>query len=336
MRLDWFLMSALTLASDNPQELGDVEWGRDLDAAFEVSKGSGKPVFVQFQEIPGCATCRNYGDGPLSHPLIVEAIETEFVPVAVYNNKEGEDARILKRFSEPSWNNPVMRILNADGRDVLPRRDGIYSTAAVSERLVDALEAAERDVPEYLELVELEERADRLPTAVFAMHCFWQGEARLGSVDGVASTRCGFYDGREVVEVRFDPRATSLEKLIERARELQCASAVYVPKDLQKDATGVADVQILDGAVRPAPESDQRYQQRRSLLRYLPMSDLQSVRINAALGAREPSASYLSPLQQSLFKKLKGLQAEDAGKLSTLREFPGLDALKETAESLGL
>ncbi len=37
----------------NPVEVGDVNWGRDFDAALEMSAASGKPVLVLFQEVPG-------------------------------------------------------------------------------------------------------------------------------------------------------------------------------------------------------------------------------------------------------------------------------------------
>ena len=37
----------------NPIEVGDVRWGRDLDAALENSAKTGKPVLVLFQEVPG-------------------------------------------------------------------------------------------------------------------------------------------------------------------------------------------------------------------------------------------------------------------------------------------
>lgn len=38
---------------DNPVELGAIDWIRDLDKAKEVSNETGKPLFVQFQEVPG-------------------------------------------------------------------------------------------------------------------------------------------------------------------------------------------------------------------------------------------------------------------------------------------
>ena len=34
-------------------ELGQVDWNRDLDAAQKLSAETGKPLFVQFQEVPG-------------------------------------------------------------------------------------------------------------------------------------------------------------------------------------------------------------------------------------------------------------------------------------------
>ena len=78
---------------ENPIELGRVHWKRDLDAALAEARAAKKPVFALFQEIPGCATCQRFGAGPLSNPLLVEAIEELFVPVATYNNRQGDDAQ---------------------------------------------------------------------------------------------------------------------------------------------------------------------------------------------------------------------------------------------------
>lgn len=40
-------------AAQNPIEVGDVQWGRDFDAAAERSAEEGKPVLVLFQEVSG-------------------------------------------------------------------------------------------------------------------------------------------------------------------------------------------------------------------------------------------------------------------------------------------
>ena len=102
-------------------ELGKIAWYRDYDDALSLAKKSDKPVFILFQEVPGCLTCRNYGKGVLSHPVIVAAIEDRFIPLAIFNNKGGEDRQVLKRYGEPSWNNPVVRITDNNGKDLIKR-----------------------------------------------------------------------------------------------------------------------------------------------------------------------------------------------------------------------
>jgi hypothetical protein len=52
--LSWAVAAfLLTNLHGIPLEVGEVKWGRDLDAATKLSKESGKPVFVLFQEVPG-------------------------------------------------------------------------------------------------------------------------------------------------------------------------------------------------------------------------------------------------------------------------------------------
>ena len=51
-----------------------------------------------------------------------------------------------------------MRFVGADGKDVLPRKDRVWSTGGVLGRMRDALKAAERDVPGWLDVVALVRR----------------------------------------------------------------------------------------------------------------------------------------------------------------------------------
>lgn len=41
------------IAVNQPPELGQVQWGRDLDAAKKISADTKRPVFLLFQEVPG-------------------------------------------------------------------------------------------------------------------------------------------------------------------------------------------------------------------------------------------------------------------------------------------
>ena len=138
-------------AIKNPIEIGDVRWGRNFDAALEDSAKSGKPVLVLFQEIPGCSGVQKFGREVLTNPLLVEAIENEFIPMLVYNNRKGGmDQKLLNRFKEPAWNYQVIRFLNATGHDVIPRKDRIWTTSGVASRMIEALMAVNRPVPEDL------------------------------------------------------------------------------------------------------------------------------------------------------------------------------------------
>lgn len=137
-------------ASDNPIEVGAVDWGRDLEQAYKISGETGRPVFVLFQEVPGCSGCQEFGKTVLTQPQIVEAIETEFLPVLVYNNRWGEDRRILDRFGEPAWNFQVVRFLDAAGRDIIPRKDRVWTVGELAVRMVKTLEVSGRPVPGYL------------------------------------------------------------------------------------------------------------------------------------------------------------------------------------------
>ena len=136
----------------NPVEVGDVRWGRDFEDALERSAEEGKPVLVLFQEVPGCSGVRKFGRDVLTDPLLVRAIEEEFIPILVYNNRsDGMDGELMKRYREPAWNYQVIRFLDAAGNDVIPRKDRVWTTGGVAARMVKALMAVDRPVPAYLE-----------------------------------------------------------------------------------------------------------------------------------------------------------------------------------------
>jgi hypothetical protein len=134
----------------NPVEVGKVAWGRDFDAGQAEAKASGKPMLVLFQEVPGCKGCQRFGRQVMSDPKIVKAIQENFTAVLVCNNHPGKDAEVLKRFGEPAWNYQVVRFLTAEGRDLIPREDQVWTVPALSARMVKALEAAGRPMPAEL------------------------------------------------------------------------------------------------------------------------------------------------------------------------------------------
>ena len=312
MRLPWHafiglmpLVFALEVAQasssgGNPVEAGDVRWGRDISAALEQSAESGRPVFVLFQEIPGCSGCQAFGREVLTHPLLVEAIEDEFVPVLVYNNRGGEDAELLQRFNEPAWNFQVVRFLDARGRDLIPRKDRVWTLGEIAARMVQALDAARRPVPRYLQVLVLENQSPEIARCAFAMPCFWTGEMELGKIDGVVCTEAGFLGGNEVVLVRYDPEILSLRALMDKAKSARCALTVYASGTDLKSVKGIP-TGLLDGRYRKAPESDQKKQLSRwpALQRLPNLSDMQKTKLNASMGSdRARALEWLSPRQR--------------------------------------
>lgn len=241
---------------------------------------------------------------------MVEAIEDLFIPVLVYNNKP-EDEATLKSFEEPSWNNPVVRFLNPELRDVIPRRDGIWDSKGLLHRLVEALEVVDQKPPGYLKIIagDLSSAPGDKSTseqATFAMHCYWVGEARLGGIEGVLRTESGWVNGLEVVNVEFDPARVSFRELAEKAMSLECASRVFARNDAQFRAAselGETEVEILPpGTVpEPAKPSDQKYYLQNSKYAKIELCELQKLKINALLGKTKVDDNeirqWLSPRQ---------------------------------------
>lgn len=108
----------------------------------------------------------------LSHPLIVDAAETSFVPVCIFNNTDGDtDAEVRELFEEPAWNNPVVRFLDADRNDLIERNGRDWTAGGMIHRMVQALEESGQPLPGYLLLLEAEEvaRARGVESTVFGM-----------------------------------------------------------------------------------------------------------------------------------------------------------------------
>lgn len=270
-----------------PEELGQVHWLRDLDAGQAEAQKTGKPILILFQEVPGCSNCTRYGHSTLSHPLIVEAIETYFVPVCIFNNKGGKDAEALKKFGEPAWNNPVVRIVRADYQDIVLRMPNFNSSHSLVNGMRRALDLTGVRVPVYLELLE-EELAAReagLQTATFSMYCFWTGEGVFGTIPGVIETEPGFQNGKEVVKVQFDPAVTNRADLEKQTQ----------PKNIQACAKN-------DGF---RSDREPKYYLAQTLYRFVPMTTLQAARANSLIGQQQSPDELLSPRQLALHQKIQ-------------------------------
>lgn len=267
----------------------------------------------------------------MSHPLMVEAIEELFIPVVVYNNKP-VDSAILKEFGERSWNNPVVRFLDSSRSDLVPKREGVWTIEEISSRMIQTLKAAHRPVPEYLNSVS-QGQGRGSKVATFAMHCYWEGEAQFGRLEGVQSTLSGWKAGKEVVQVVYDPKKLDYGKLVKKATEFRCASTIFAhDSSQQKIAEKIAPGRVVKANASAkssrAKDSDQKFYLRKSVYRYLPLTQLQAVKINSALrfGKKKSQIEkFLSPRQLVIAKSIEGLAKQKSSKLSGLI-FPESDA----------
>ena len=292
----------------NPIELGKVNWIRNFEEGLSASSKAKKPVFLLFQEVPGCSTCRNYGQNVLSHPLIVEAIENLFIPVAIHNNKGGTDAKVLKYFGEPSWNNPVVRIVNAEKQNLVERVNGNYTQLGIVQAMRTALQAEELTVPAYLSLLEEELIAEKMGVekATFSMYCFWTGEKEIGQLDGVVETQAGFMNGREVVTVKYNPTVIEYQNLLAEANKAQCASHVYTENDQQiKDTKKILGERGVSKTGHFRQDKDPKYYLGRTDYQFIPMTQLQAVKVNSLIGKGQSPNDLLSPRQLEILAVVK-------------------------------
>jgi len=275
------LFSFKTDPINQDKELGKVAWFRNYNEALVKAKEVNKPIFLFFQEVPGCATCRNYGYNVMSDPMMVDIIENEFVPLCIFNNSKGHDKEILEKYKEPSWNNPVVRILDKSGKS-LQRINGKYSTKEVLNETIAVLKE-NYSVPEYAALYKEELNASQKESHYFQMYRFWSGEGKLGDVDGVVSTEPGWMNGAEVVWIETDSKTLSKEE-IKEIGENKGLKYLDNPSDFRVD-------------------KDPQYYLKNSEFANIPLLEIQKAKINAALYKKQDAQVYLSPSQKKWINK---------------------------------
>lgn len=261
------------------RELGEITWLRDFEVGQGEAKTSGKPIVLLFQEVPGCSTCVTFGQDVLSHPLLVELIEECFVPVAIFNNRPGKDAAVLRAFSEPAWNNPVVYLLDAEGTPIVPKLSNRYDPLGLYDRLVGALVARGKEIPPYAQLLRSDLMIENglAQQAIYETPCFWSGETTLAGFNAVLSTEAGWIGGEEVVRVNFDPALADAEAL-----------------DRFAIGEGFRRGKGRGFCADDAPQ----YYLSKSRLAELPVSLSQRTRINLAIPYKDAPEQYLSPRQR--------------------------------------
>ena len=308
---------------ENPEELGKVKWIRNYEQALTLSKSHDKPVFILFQEVPGCSTCKNYGNDVLSHPFIVEAIEDNFIPLVIYNNKGGKDGEVLKKYKEPTWNNPVVRVVDHQGDNIVDRLAGNYNIEGITNTIISSMLASNKLVPDYLHLLaeELTLNQGQLKESYVSMYCFWTGEKVIGDIKGVAETEAGFMDGKEVVKFKYNPNLVKYEDIIKTASGSKCADIAYTDDEMeQKKAENLIKKQAR-AIKRYKSDKTPKYYLSNTVYQYIPMTKLQALRLNSAIGNNRSPFDYLSPRQLQLVEHIEK-NKNKKWEVSYLHDFP--------------
>ena len=160
------------------------------------------------------------------------------------------------------------------------------------------------------------------------------GESQLGSLDGVVSTRAAWVGSHEVVELRYRPTTLSFEKLLEHAIENSCDQRVFATSAAQLEVAKKhvgARAERLEQQVRVATDSDQLYYLKKSYWNYVPLTPLQSSKVNAALSRRGSSKpeEHCSPRQRALAISIQSALAKDARALDGLSRPDEISELDE-------
>lgn len=240
----------------------------------------------------------------MTNPIIVDTIENNFIPLLIHNNSGGEDSKILKKYKEPAWNYQVIRFLNANSQDIIPRKDRVNTQKQLSARMALALEKAGKPVPKALQLLQLEKDTTQLEQVAFSCHCFWTGEHKLGAIDGVIATEAGWLAGHEVTLVTYHKIKLPLKELISLARQKQVANDVYLSSESQRKRVPllVKKTKSLKG-YRKAKKSDQKRQIPGTIFTSLftnqKLSDSQACKVNAFCRSNPQKAlEYLTSSQR--------------------------------------
>ena len=310
--------TSLRLIVDKEEEVGGIRYQfACLEDALMEARTSQKPVLCIEVHIPGNVTI---GREVLSHPLIVEAAETLFVPVQCRQANVSINVAGQIPYT-------TVRLLDDSGVDLVkPIKGKRISVASVASAMIEAMNACDLTVrvPTYLTLLNEEHSGRRWegPTnclhrtdrqAVFGMTCPRQGEVMFARLNGVLSTRAGYYQGNHVVQVTYDTTRLSYCSLVQHVLQAYPMATIFYTSNeerivgvIQRQRHNAVRADIAEFQETIMNKSvDPKHFLRTTMLRFVPLTDLQSTRANmhVSLGAFNEAMHLLSPRQGQILMR---------------------------------
>lgn len=298
------------------EELGAITYHYScLEEAKCEANRTGKPILCFAIQIPGD---QDVGREIFSHPLVVEAAETLFVTVRTSTNDQVTSNSMSSCRSSKRCRTEV-RVLDNSGIDVVVGiSDNLISLASMMSLMVSGLNSLRQPIPTYVLLMEEEacgrlrysssgaaQRIDR--QAVFGMEDSQIGEVECGDLEGVLATRVGYIGRQRVVQVTYDSSRLCYGNLTHFALQRKIADIIYYRTNDEKIAARM-EVQRMEAksdlvhhtsTCTIQPDVDPKHALRQTMLRYVPMTDLQATKANrlVAVGVFNEAMHLLSPRQ---------------------------------------
>jgi hypothetical protein len=321
------------LATPSQAELGAIQYAYqdDLEGAEQESSETGWPVLCVQAEVPGD---QEAGLNVLSHPLIVEAAESLFVTVSVTLDSDTLATRYRPSPGRKPWCT-TLKILDPNPsstgeEELVPEIGGdLLTVGLVAETMIKALKLNQKTVPQYLELLCEEETGRKylMPSgviksvdrvAVLAVADCHEAEVDFAGLEGVLRTQAGIYQGQRVIQVHYASRKVTYGSLLQFAISLDNVQAIYFQSIDERVAAQMEIGKLVEGANPPPslikldledqqikPIHDPKSALRKTEMRYVPLTDLQTTRMNRLIhqGNFHKATHLLSPRQGIILMK---------------------------------
>ncbi|KAL7575779.1 hypothetical protein ACA910_003108 [Epithemia clementina (nom. ined.)] len=326
------------------EELGYMQFDcQTVGEAQPLALASGKPMLAIETRLPGDSDA---GKNVFSHPLVVEACQSLFIPVVRVVREEEDEAQRRRSMGTGAafvQRAPSGKSCRTKAAFLDPRSGAILAEPLYGDRLtlpymvatmVDVLQNWKScpAVPKFLSLL-CEEETGKVDMSVnsqngiktkdysafFATDDNALCEVEFAGLDGVFATRAVFIVGRRGVEISYDSRKIAFCSLVRHALKQDLASVVYYQTNDEKRAAEVEIARIEQSSVTLdmfegglQPDYDPKRALRKTPLRFVPMLDIQATRANRLvhMGRFDEAMHLLSPQQGAILMQAMRLTGQ--------------------------
>lgn len=322
-------IDACVLRRNKSETLGRLTFKYDAKSfphALEESRYTDKPVLLLFQATQGAPDAVAMGESVLSHPLLIEAIESLFIPVFVdVAGVSPDDVQLLARYHENCHRGTVIRIVNSKGHDLAVKLEGSRcSVGNIAKAMREALDRKTLQVPKYLKLLEEEHLAlvdvpsktvrTTARVVVVTTKATKKAEIGFAELSGVIAVECGKISGTRAVKVTYNPDVIDCKAVFLHAIFHVFVESVYWTDmdqmvSLQSQVLKVDNPPSLEqlGSTPFSRGKDPKHFLRTTLLRYVPLTALQALQANLAISKNQHELldDLLSPRQLAIFEAVE-------------------------------